>query len=282
MILKDKRILIVGLGLIGGSYAKGLSAKGFKVSGLDLDGATFKYALENKFIDNDGLDKEQLLKRSDIVVLALYPNKIVSFLKENQKYFKLGCVITDTSGVKSSLVAPIVNALREDVDFVFSHPMAGKESKGIFNANAEVFKEANFIITPIKNNEKASIEVVKEIAKALEFKNIEIISVEEHDKIISFLSQLTHAIAVSLMNSKETDNFIRYTGDSFRDLTRIAKINENLWPELFLLNKDFLIEDIDLFINELENLKNKIKTNDEEGLKKLFVQATERRKKFDK
>ena len=160
--------------------------------------------------------------------------------------------------------------------------MAGKESKGIYNADANVFKGANFLITPTIRNKNESIEIVKELARILEFKNIEIISIEEHDKIISFLSQLTHAIAVSLMNSKENSNFIKYTGDSFRDLTRIAKINEDLWTELFLLNKEYLLEDIELFISELNDLKNKVKINDKEGLKKLFVEATKRRRAFDK
>jgi len=282
MILKDKNILIVGLGLIGGSYAKGLKSKGYKVFGIDIDKETLKYAQENDFIDNKNLTGKELLVQSDIIILSVYPTKIVDFLNENQVYFKKNCLITDTSGVKSSIVNSILGVLREDIDFVFSHPMAGKESKGIYNADPNTFKGANFLITPTDKNKAESIESIKEIAKILEFKNIEIVSIEEHDRIISFLSQLTHAIAVSLMNSKENSHFIKYTGDSFRDLTRIAKINENLWSELFLLNKDYLIDDIDIFMLELENLKNKIVNNDTEGLKELFIKATKRRKEFDK
>jgi len=282
MILKDKNILIVGLGLIGGSYAKGLKSKGYKVFGIDIDKETLKYAQENDFIDNKKLTEKELLVQSDIIILSVYPTKIVDFLNENQVYFKKNCLITDTSGVKSSIVNSILGVLREDIDFVFSHPMAGKESKGIYNADPNTFKGANFLITPTDKNKAESIESIKEIARILEFKNIEIVSIEEHDRIISFLSQLTHAIAVSLMNSKENSHFIKYTGDSFRDLTRIAKINENLWSELFLLNKDYLIDDIDIFMLELENLKNKIVNNDTEGLKELFIKATKRRKEFDK
>ncbi|MDD3382021.1 MAG: prephenate dehydrogenase [Bacilli bacterium] len=282
MILKDKNILIVGLGLIGGSYAKGLKSKGYKVFGIDIDKETLKYAQENDFIDNKNLTEKELLVQSDIIILSVYPTKIVDFLNENQVYFKKNCLITDTSGVKSSIVNSILGVLREDIDFVFSHPMAGKESKGIYNADPNTFKGANFLITPTDKNKAESIESIKEIARILEFKNIEIVSIEEHDRIISFLSQLTHAIAVSLMNSKENSHFIKYTGDSFRDLTRIAKINENLWSELFLLNKDYLIDDIDIFMLELENLKNKIVNNDTEGLKELFIKATKRRKEFDK
>ncbi len=282
MILKSKNILIVGLGLIGGSYAEGLSKKGCKVFGIDIDKEAVKYAKEKKFIDNKGLTEEEILGQSDIIVLAIYPTKVVDFLKEHQSKLKENCIITDTSGIKLSVVNPVLEVLREDIDFVFSHPMGGKESKGIYNADANAFKGANFLITPTAKNKNESIEVIKELARVLEFKNIETISIEEHDKTISFLSQLTHAIAVSLMNSKENSNFIKYTGDSFRDLTRIAKINEDLWSELFLLNKDNLLEDIDLFISELENLKDKIKTDDKEGLKKLFVEATKRRKAFDK
>jgi len=270
------------LGLIGGSYAKGLKSKGYKVFGIDIDKETLKYAQENDFIDNKKLTEKELLVQSDIIILSVYPTKIVDFLNENQVYFKKNCLITDTSGVKSSIVNSILGVLREDIDFVFSHPMAGKESKGIYNADPNTFKGANFLITPTDKNKAESIESIKEIARILEFKNIEIVSIEEHDRIISFLSQLTHAIAVSLMNSKENSHFIKYTGDSFRDLTRIAKINENLWSELFLLNKDYLIDDIDIFMLELENLKNKIVNNDTEGLKELFIKATKRRKEFDK
>ena len=120
------------------------------------------------------------------------------------------------------------------------------------------------------------------MAGLLEFHHIAIITPQEHDKMIGFVSQLTHAVAVSLMNTSDNTHLKEYTGDSFRDLTRIAKINETLWSELFFLNKENLVQEIDDFAAELENLKQKIADEDEEGIKKLFIQSTERRKQFDK
>jgi prephenate dehydrogenase len=159
--------------------------------------------------------------------------------------------------------------------------MAGKESSGVNNSDDKIFSGANFIITPTEKNTRKAIEIIKHLAKILNFKNIATLSVKEHDEIIGFVSQLTHAIAVSLMNCTDNTHLKRYTGDSFRDLTRIAKINENMWSELFFLNKDVLIYQINEFIKELDCLKNTLIENDEDKLKDLFIQSTLKRKKFD-
>ena len=172
--------------------------------------------------------------------------------------------------------------LRYDVEFVSAHPMAGREVPGIKGADPEVFKSANFIIVPLENNKKESIDLVYELAEALEFKNIEILDADRHDELISYLSQLTHIIAISLMNTKDSEHMVRFTGDSFRDLTRIAKINEVLWSELFLINKDKLINDIDMFQNELESFKNLLENDDLNGMKEKMKSSTARRKLFDK
>ena len=160
--------------------------------------------------------------------------------------------------------------------------MAGKEVSGVQYADDTIFHNANFIITPTGKNTISAIECMQELAKLLGFTNISILDPMEHDKMIGFVSQLTHAIAVSLMNTNDNTHLVDYTGDSFRDLTRIARINEVLWSELFFMNKDILIREIEDFVAEINHLKDTLQNNDEKELKRLFVQATERRKLFDR
>ena len=204
-----------------------------------------------------------------------------NWIKDNKQFFKENVVITDVSGIKLAIVDEIQQLL-DNAEFVPSHPMAGREKSGVENADYNIFKDANFLITPTESNTKEAILLIKELAEALEFNNIEIISPSFHDEMIGYLSQLTHVIAISLMNSKDTEHMIRYTGDSFRDLTRIAKINENLWSELFILNKDILVDNIDKFILEMSKFKEILVNEDIKEMKKKMISSTERRKLFDK
>ena len=274
-------VLIIGLGLIGGSYAKGLMKKDYIVSAIDTDHSSIAYALENNIIVNGStvIDQE-LIESADIIIFGVYPKVMIKWINDNQKFFKQGVVITDVCGIKTGIIDAIEVILREDVHFVSSHPMAGKEVSGVEHSDPEIFKQANFIITPTENSSQYAISIVEKMAKDLEFFRISSLSPKQHDEAIGFLSQLTHAIAVSLMNCKHDDNFVKYTGDSFRDLTRIAMINEDLWSELFFCNKDILISDIDCFMEEMQNLRQKLCDDDENGLKQLFIQFTNRRIKY--
>ena len=285
--MKDNtRFLIVGLGLIGGSYAKGLKAKGYYVGAIDNDINAVNFALANNIIDSGYTEiKEDYIASFDIIIFALYPHVLISWLKENQKYIKSNALLTDVTGVKGKVIKEVNNILRKDLDFVFSHPMAGREVSGVINCDNNIFKGANFLIVPNENNKKENIELIKEIGTILEFQNISIISADEHDDMIAFVSQLTHCIAVSLMNCKddeESRNLVYYTGDSFRDLTRIARINEEMWCELFLYNKQALIKEIETFENELSILKEAIKNNDEKTIKDKMITSTYRRGFFNK
>ena len=279
--LKDKNILIVGLGMIGGSYAMGLNDKGITPYGFDLNLVTMEYAISNGIIKNE-MCIDKMISESDLIVLCVYPHLTINWIKENQHKLKAGTIITDVTGVKKHVNDEVSKFLRYDVEFVSAHPMAGREVPGIKGADPEVFKSANFIIVPLENNKKESIDLVYELAETLEFKNIEILDADRHDELISYLSQLTHIIAISLMNTKDSEHMVRFTGDSFRDLTRIAKINEVLWSELFLINKDKLINDIDMFQNELESFKNLLVNDDLNGMKEKMKSSTARRKLFDK
>lgn len=282
MIQKNTRFLIIGLGLIGGSYAMGLKKQGYHVDAIEVNQLSIDYAIKNNIIDYGSTFDLDLISQADIIISGLYPNMTVDWIVTYQKYFKPGTLITDVSSVKTGVVYPIQQNLRDDVEFISSHPMAGKEVSGVKFADDTIFHIANFIILPTEKNTKEAIDTMYQFAKILGFANISELTVEQHDEMVGFVSHLTHAIAVSLMNTNDNTHLVEYTGDSFRDLTRIAKINENLWSEVFFLNKENLIHKIDDFINEVNNLKEKLVHDDVEGLKELFIQSTARRKLFDR
>ena len=283
MLTKDKRILIIGMGLIGGSFAEGLSEAGFEVGGLDTDKEAIEYAFNKGYIAHgDTVVRRNYIERFDIVIFAVYPKVFIEWIKKYQDFFKPGTLITDVTGIKGWLVNELNKILRTDVEFVGAHPMAGREVGGVKNSNKDIFKEANFIITSTPKSTLMGMKTVEQIGEALNFKNISTLTVEEHDEMIGFLSQLTHCIAVSLMTCKESSDLVEYTGDSFRDLTRIAKINENMWSELFLLNKEELLKQMDLFLTQFNNLKETIENDDIEKMKDIMRLSTLNRSYFDK
>ena len=280
---KDKNILIVGLGVIGGGYAKGLTDKGYKVRCITKKQDDIDYALERGMIlEGASFPDERMIGEADIVIFALYPTVFIEWINEYQHLLKSGAVITDVSGVKSTVVYKIQEFLRDDVEFISAHPMAGRERSGVEFSDPNVFIGANYIVTPTEKNTREAIELCREIGVALGFGRITELSPEEHDKMIAFLSQLTHCIAVSLMTCNTEEGLEKYTGDSFRDLTRIAKINEEMWSELFLMNKDALLSEMDAFIEDFKDFRSMIERGDREGMKKKMRASTERRSLFDK
>ena len=282
MISKDTTFVIVGLGLLGGSYAKGLKEAGYRVSGIARRQETIDYALNHRLIDEGSIEPEAFLDQADVVIFGLYPHIMIDWIKEHQHAFRPHTLLTDVSGVKVNVADTIQSFLRDDVEFIAAHPMAGRETSGIEYANTEMFKDANYIIVPTEKNSEEAVAASRQIAEILQFHHIATLSMQEHDEMIGFLSQLTHVIAVSLMNTHDNSHLVEYTGDSFRDLTRIAKINETMWTELFLLNKKILLHEIDAFANELKHFRDTLENEDTEEMKRLFIQSTQRRKKFDK
>lgn len=282
-LIKKVNILIVGLGLLGGSYAKGLKKLGFEVNAITKDKSSVDYAVENGIIDYGTTEIEpEIIEKADLVVFALYPHIFKEWIKENQQYFKSGAILTDVTGVKGCIVDEIQSILREDVEFIAAHPMAGKEVSGVENSDDAIFKGANYIVVPTEKNTNEAIELCSNLGELLGFKQVAILSVEEHDRMIAFLSQLTHCIAVSLMCCNDTPGLEAYTGDSFRDLTRIARINDEMWSELFLNNKDDLLCEMERFKASFDELYDKIKNNDRNGMRQMMRLSTERRKLFDK
>lgn len=279
---KNSQIVIVGVGLIGGSYAMGLTRQGYKVSAIDTDAASIEFGLQQGlFAEGATKPEPALLAKADLLIMGLYPTAMLDWLRANQQHLRPGTLITDVSGVKSNIVDVAQDFLRPDLEFCASHPMAGTERSGIQNADCRIFANANFIITPTERNTPAGIAAVRRLAEILQFKTIRELDIHTHDHMIGFLSQLTHAIAVSLMTCNDDEELAAFTGDSFRDLTRIARINDVMWSELFLLNRDILIENIDCFSDELHRLRQLLQAQDREGLRQMFRKSTARRAQFD-
>lgn len=274
---------IIGLGLMGASFAKRLSPQKDKtIYGIDQNKQTIQTALELNIIKEGSTDPGKLIKKCNLIILALYPTMIKPWIVENQQYLESGTILMDISGVKTNIVEPVQSILREDLELISIHPMCGRESRGIDFAQADIFDNANYIIVPTDKNTPKAIKAAKQLGKDLRVKNISILSCEEHDRMIGFLSQLTHVIAVSLMNTHDNSHLVEYTGDSFRDLTRIATINEDLWSELFLLNKDILLDEIDQFLDATKHFRDSLEKEDIDEMKRLFIQSTNRRKLFNK
>lgn len=280
---KDTKILIVGLGVMGGSYAKALSKRGYKISCITLEQKDIDYALEHKMIKKGvTYPSPEFIGEADVIVMALYPHTFIEWIKENQKYMKSGAILTDVTGVKGCVVYEVQSLLRQDVEYIPAHPMAGRERSGVEFSDDSVFRGANFIVTPTEKNTPEAIKFCKEFGKELGFNKISELTPEEHDKMIAFLSQLTHCIAVTLMTCNTMPHLEKYTGDSFRDLTRIAKINDRMWSELFVSNKPALLEEIDAFEAELLKLRKYIEEGNIDDMRAMMRYSTERRSLFDK
>ena len=283
MLDRDSRILIVGLGLIGGSYAEGLTKAGFEVGAVTRSRESIDYALSRGMIASGTVEvTREYVSRFDVIVFALYPHVFLSWIEKYQEYIKPGALLTDVTGVKRSVVYRVQEMLRDDLEFVGAHPMAGRESYGVRNADCSVFEGANYIVTPTDANTEEAVRSCEDLGRVLGFKCITRLSPEEHDEMIGFLSQLTHCIAVALMNSKDSGHLAEFTGDSFRDLTRIAKINDAMWSELFLLNRDQLLTQMDLFIAKFVELRDALNDGDAEKMREMMRISTERRSFFDK
>lgn len=279
-------ISIIGIGVVGGAFAEGLRRIGVsKIYGVDIDPKTLEKARAMGIIDEGFLDAKIPISTSDIVIISLYPNLLKKFMQDNIDFFKNGCIVTDAVGIKSKIIEelkPILDKSKNKIDFIFGHPMAGREKRGIDFADSKVFQNANYILINDIKNKNENLELFENIIYKLGFKNINYLTKEEHDEIIAFTSQLTHAIAVALMNS-DNDKYDtnKYIGDSFRDLTRIAKINEDLWSELFLGNKDNLLKMIEQFEKKLEVIKDSLKNENIETLKQEFIISSKRREKIN-
>ncbi|MBR3837339.1 MAG: prephenate dehydrogenase [Clostridia bacterium] len=279
----DTKILIVGLGLLGGSYAKALKKKGYTVWAIEKKQESVDFALAHGIADRASTAVEpQWIREANLTVFALYPHVFLKWVEENAALFPAGALLTDVTGVKSAVVSRIQALLPQGVEYVAAHPMAGREVGGVENSDDAIFHGANFIVVPTEANTHGGVETCKELGRELGFGHISVLTPQKHDEMIAFLSQLTHCIAVSLMCAGDDRGLVDYTGDSFRDLTRIARIQEDMWSELFLLNKEALLCQIEKFRQSFDALVDAIAREDTETMKEMMRLSTARRALFDR
>lgn len=277
-------ITIVGLGVIGGSFAMAFKEAGFEdVYAVDLNKESIEKA-KNMGIIKDGSDNaKQFLEIADLVIICIYPRIIKDFMMENRNNFKDGAIVTDVAGIKGTLIKQLDDIIPDNIDFIFGHPMAGRENKGIDHATAECYKGANYLLIDTERNDDDNVLLLQAIIYKLGFKRIIRISSGFHDQIIAFTSHLPHVMAVSLINSDvEARNTEIYMGGSYRDATRVADINEDLWTELFLGNKENLLEVIDDFMAEMVRFREDLAKGDRVSLNKRLKRATKRRRRLNK
>lgn len=277
-------ITIVGLGVIGGSFAMAFKEAGFEdIYAIDLNKESIEKA-KNMGIIKDGSDNaKEFLEIADLVIICIYPRIIKDFMLENRDNFKDGAIVTDVAGIKGTLIKQLNDIIPDNIDFIFGHPMAGRENKGIDHATAECYKGANYLLIDTENNDDDNVLLLQAIIYKLGFKRIIRISSDFHDQIIAFTSHLPHVMAVSLINSDvEARNTEIYMGGSYRDATRVADINEDLWTELFLGNKENLLEVIDDFMAEMNRFREDLAKGDKIALNKRLKRATKRKRRLNK
>lgn len=289
MMLKDLTYGIVGLGIMGGSFAKSIrqnilsqSDSTGKILGCNRSTASITMALSEGVIDKGfpSTDVDQMLPDCDVVFICLYPHATLDFLKDHKDKFKSGAIITDISGVKGIFEKSLPQLLRPDTDFVIGHPMAGGEKEGYAASNAKFFVNHNYILIPQDFNKPENLETMRTLISAMGFSRITETSCQNHDYKIGFTSQLCHVIASALVASADDEEITAFGGGSFEDLTRIAMINAPLWTELFISNKDILCNHIENFQKQLDLMKNFIQSENSEELKNMLDDVRTKRIKM--
>ena len=264
------KIGIIGLGLMGGSLAKAIKKFTYNiVLGFDIDEIVNKNAKEANAID-DVLTKEEL-NDCDLIIVSLYPEATVNYIKENATLFKKGAIVMDISGVKRYVCDTIYNIAKEN-GFVFigAHPMAGLHLSGFEHSTAKIFNNSSMILTPYEDTAWVHTNTIKELFLSIGFTNIQMSTPDEHDKIIAFTSQLAHVVSNAYVKSPNALIHKGFSAGSYKDLTRVAYLNENMWSELFLENRDNLINEIDSIVNNLVQYKKAMENNDRESLEELL------------
>jgi len=266
-------IAVIGLGLIGGSFCKAISSRtNHSCFGIDTNKATISSALKDGAIKKEISPAE--LSDMDMTIVCLHPQQTIDFILENSGNFKIGSTVIDSCGVKDNIINSVTDTLLiKGVHFIGCHPMAGREFSGYDFSLETLFDNASFIITPSATTPYFLIETLKELACCIGFKKVVISTATEHDKIIAFTSQLAHIVSNAYIKSPTLNQQNGFSAGSFQDLTRVAKLNEDLWTALFMMNKSPLLFEIDTIIENLEKYREAIKNDDFEKLKGLLKEG---------
>lgn len=268
-----KNVVIAGLGLIGGSLAMAFrqADANCTVAGFDLNPDVLRAALECGAIRKAGTEED--LRTADILYLCLYPRAAVEFLKTHAASIGSGCIVTDTCGIKGQICPELTRlAAQHGFSYVGSHPMAGKEKNGFANGDADLFRGASYILVPCGAPQKA-VDTLADTALRLGFGGTIITTPEEHDRMIAFTSQLPHVLACAYVKSPCCPKHKGFSAGSYRDVSRVASINETLWAELFLENREALVEELDLLCGHIKEIREAVALNDEEALRSLLRQG---------
>lgn len=275
------KVAIIGLGLIGGSIARRL--RGFHnctIAAYNRTAETIMLAKNDGVIDEGSADAKEVFSDADLIILCLYPELNVRFVRENLPYIKSGAVITDVSGVKEYMVDELNKLLPPDVDFVGAHPMAGREVGGYQSSTDTLFNKASFLITPTADNKPESVALIRELAEYIGCKHVVTTTPQEHDAIIAYTSQLMHVVAVALCDNPMIERSTFFSAGSLRDCTRVAVINAQMWSELFVENKTPLAQRITEMQDSLEKIKQAVLKEDRKELEDIMRHATEQKMKW--
>ena len=264
---------VVGLGLIGGSIAKAIRAyTDCTLYGYDADGAVLSRAMEEGTLS--GVLTPEGLNTCDLVVVALYPEATVDYVTRNQDQFRKGGLVMDTGGVKSVVCTPLEAVARESgFHFIGGHPMAGIERSGYANAFPELFQGASLILTPYDHTPESCVSEIWSLMRQLGFGHLQIATPAQHDHIIAYTSQLAHVVSCAYVGSPSAPNFQGFSAGSFQDMTRVARLNEDMWTELFLENREALIREIDTLVEELAAFAYTIRRGDRDNLRAMLHRA---------
>ncbi|MCD7890551.1 MAG: prephenate dehydrogenase [Ruminococcus sp.] len=263
------KILVVGLGLIGGSICKTLKKNtGHTVIGSDLNKEVEKAALAEGSIDCafDGNYSD-----TELIIICLYPEVTENYFCTNAHFIRKGTLVTEVCGIKGSFSARMKGIAEENgLEYIGIHPMAGMEFGGYVNSSAELFRGANFIVTPFEDSSSENTELLKALAEDMGAGKIVVTSPENHDKMIAYTSQLAHVVSSAYVKSPELLAECGFSGGSFQDMTRIATMNESMWTDLFMQNKENLKFELDTLIKNLTRYSEALENSDADAMKELI------------
>lgn len=262
---------VVGLGLIGGSFAKAYTAGGHTVLGTDRDPAVTGIAKLQRTID-DVLTPDRL-PECDIVFLCTMPCGIVEYLRENAKRFS-DAVVIDCGGVKRNICQEGFAVARDNgFLFVGGHPMAGSQKGGYKNSRDNLYKGASMIIVPPVTDDILLLDRIKQLLLPAGFGKITVATAEEHDRMIAFTSQLAHIVSNAYIKSPATLGHRGFSAGSFKDLTRVAYLDPDMWTELFMENSDNVVSELDIIIRSLAEYRDAVAKGDAAGLRELLAEG---------
>ena len=279
--MSGKTVAVVGLGLIGGSIAMALKGfEDYQVVGAVRSQKTYDFAVAHGVCDRVTMDAAQAVREADVVWLCLPPQAILDFMEAHREDFKPGSVVTDVCGVKTSIVEG-AKCLPPTVDFIGCHPMAGKEVSGIANAEAAMFQNAHFILTPGPDNDPAHVALLERMGKYMGFRDVVRATPEQHDAIIAYTSQVMHVLAVAVCDDPDLFSCKGFEGGSFRDCTRVAALDVPLWTELFSLNAPALCKVIQNLEDNLRAYREVIASGDTAALAAKLEYSSQRKRRMN-